>query len=74
MRMSERYECYEIKLIDSVRKGVRAHAHGYFLKMFSKSGGKKFLPDRESNPDLPRDRRRSSPLDYRGIGELSVIE
>ena len=27
-----------------------------------------FLPDRESNPGLPRDRRRSSPLDYRGIG------
>ena len=26
----------------------------------------KFLPDRESNPGLPRDRRRSSPLDYRG--------
>ena len=25
------------------------------------------LPDRESNPGLPRDRRRSSPLDYRGI-------
>ena len=24
------------------------------------------LPDRESNPGLPRDRRRSSPLDYRG--------
>ena len=28
--------------------------------------GKMFLPDRESNPGLPRDRRRSSPLDYRG--------
>ena len=28
-----------------------------------------FLPDRESNPGLPRDRRRSSPLDYRGIDE-----
>ena len=28
---------------------------------------KNFLPDRESNPGLPRDRRRSSPLDYRGI-------
>ena len=68
MRMSERYECYEIQLIDSIRKGVRAHAHGYFLKMFSKSGKKMFLPDRESNPGLPRDRRRSSPLDYRGIG------
>ena len=27
-----------------------------------------YLPDRESNPGLPRDRRRSSPLDYRGIG------
>ena len=27
---------------------------------------KYFLPDRESNPGLPRDRRRSSPLDYRG--------
>ena len=27
----------------------------------------KVLPDRESNPGLPRDRRRSSPLDYRGI-------
>ena len=25
------------------------------------------LPDRESNPGLPRDRRRSSPLDYRGL-------
>ena len=29
--------------------------------------GKKCLPDRESNPGLPRDRRRSSPLDYRGL-------
>ena len=28
---------------------------------------KSFLPDRESNPGLPRDRRRSSPLDYRGL-------
>ena len=28
---------------------------------------KSVLPDRESNPGLPRDRRRSSPLDYRGI-------
>ena len=27
---------------------------------------KNILPDRESNPGLPRDRRRSSPLDYRG--------
>ena len=26
-----------------------------------------FLPDRESNPGLPRDRRRSLPLDYRGL-------
>ena len=31
------------------------------------TGGKNFLPDRESNPGLPRDRRRSSPLDYRGL-------
>ena len=29
--------------------------------------GKMFLPDRESNPGLPRDRRRSLPLDYRGL-------
>ena len=29
--------------------------------------GKIILPDRESNPGLPRDRRRSSPLDYRGL-------
>ena len=28
---------------------------------------KNVLPDRESNPGLPRDRRRSSPLDYRGF-------
>ena len=28
---------------------------------------KSFLPDRESNPGLPRDRRRSLPLDYRGL-------
>ena len=27
---------------------------------------KKELPDRESNPGLPRDRRRYSPLYYRG--------
>ena len=31
------------------------------------TGVKNFLPDRESNPGLPRDRRRSSPLDYRGL-------
>ena len=30
------------------------------------------LPDRESNPGLPRDRRRSSPLDYRGLLWVSV--
>ncbi len=36
------------------------------------------LPDRESNPGLPRDRRRSSPLDYRGIvadeREIKLLE
>ena len=32
-----------------------------------------FLPDRESNPGLPRDRRRSSPLDYRGIDTTQRI-
>ena len=32
-----------------------------------KKCGKMFLPDRESNPGLPRDRRRSLPLDYRGL-------
>ena len=31
------------------------------------------LPDRESNPGLPRDRRRSSPLDYRGLCHKLVI-
>ena len=42
----------------------------YFVIIFLshvKKMWKKFLPDRESNPGLPRDRRRSSPLDYRGI-------
>ena len=35
--------------------------------------GKNFLPDRESNPGLPRDRRRSLPLDYRGfVGKGAV--
>ena len=34
---------------------------------------KSFLPDRESNPGLPRDRRRSSPLDYRGLCHKLVI-
>ena len=33
---------------------------------------KNLLPDRESNPGLPRDRRRSSPLDYRGIDVKGV--
>ena len=28
----------------------------------------KVLPDRESNPGLPRDRRGYSPLYYRGLG------
>ena len=34
--------------------------------------GKKELPDRESNPGLPRDRRRYSPLYYRGIDVYAV--
>ena len=33
----------------------------------------KFLPDRESNPGLPRDRRRSSPLDYRGLDKIHEL-
>ena len=36
-----------------------------------KKCGKMFLPDRESNPGLPRDRRRSLPLDYRGLDRKS---
>ena len=36
--------------------------------------GKKELPDRESNPGLPRDRRRYSPLYYRGIGIGSAAD
>ena len=32
-----------------------------------KKKSKVLLPDQESNPGLPRDRRRSSPLDYRGL-------
>ena len=32
------------------------------------------LPDRESNPGLPRDRRRSSPLDYRGLLKSKVAK
>ena len=36
-----------------------------FVKI--KYGEKVFLSDRESNPGLPRDRRRSLPLDYRGL-------
>ena len=30
------------------------------------------LPDRESNPGLPRDRRRSSPLDHRGLDRSPI--
>ena len=41
----------------------------------SLEGQKVVLPDRESNPGLPRDRRRSSPLDYRGFidGEEEIV-
>ena len=46
----------------------------YFIERKKKTQKKKkkkwFLPDRESNPGLPRDRRRSSPLDYRGLLEV----
>ncbi len=35
-----------------------------------KKGKKKVLPDRESNPGLPRDRRRYLPLYYRGSEHL----
>ena len=47
----------------------------FSLFTFSLSHNRKFPPDRESNPGLPRDRRRSSPLDYRGIGgwEMSKV-
>ena len=42
-----------------------------FLSRWTILGERKnFLPDRESNPGLPRDRRRSSPLDYRGLDDL----
>ena len=41
----------------------------FCVPSFKKIMPKKVLPDRESNPGLPRDRRRSSPLDYRGTGE-----
>lgn len=34
---------------------------------------KKLLPDRESNPGLPRDRRRYSPLYYRGTIQLMSL-
>ena len=37
------------------------------LKLTEQFPAKNILPDRESNPGLPRDRRRSSPLDYRGL-------
>ena len=39
----------------------------YFAKSWHAWTIKSELPDRESNPGLPRDRRRSSPLDYRGL-------
>ena len=35
--------------------------------------GKKFLPDRESNPGLPRDRRGYSPLYYRGMKIIAAL-
>ena len=38
-----------------------------FLSIYrGKEGKKKLLPGGESNPGLPRDRRRYSPLYYRG--------
>ena len=47
--------------------------HQHFILTLSQKRRKSFLPDRESNPGLPRDRRRSSPLDYRGLCHKSVI-
>ena len=46
---------------------VRASPGASYFWIFSLKEIKMFLPDRESNPGLPRDRRRSSPLDYRGL-------
>ena len=45
--------------------GVCVRASPGAAKLFVRE--KIFLPDRESNPGLPCDRRRSSPLDYQGI-------
>ena len=47
--------------------------HQHFILTLSQKRRKSFLPDRESNPGLPRDRRRSSPLDYRGLCHKLVI-
>ena len=42
-----------------------------FLSIYrGKEGKKKLLPGGESNPGLPRDRRRYSPLYYRGCGNF----
>ena len=46
---------------------VRASPGASYFWIFSLKEIKMFPPDRESNPGLPRDRRRSSPLDYRGL-------
>ena len=45
-------------------KGRSKHKSHFFLLKI----GKKSLPGGESNPGLPRDRRRYSPLYYRGWG------
>ena len=45
-------------------KGRSKHKSHFFLLKI----GKKILPGGESNPGLPRDRRRYSPLYYRGWG------
>ena len=51
----------------TTRQDVKTPAAAFPLS--SSASLKSVLPDRESNPGLPRDRRRSSPLDYRGISE-----
>ncbi len=49
------------------------YVHLFFYPSPSFRGVKKFLPDGESNPGLPRDRRGYWPLYYRGLDVKSGI-
>ena len=55
------------------KQGTTEEYNGFGDSPFHLTYSKNDLPDRESNPGLPRDRRGYSPLYYRGVYKVRNI-